>query len=97
MKRHKCISSIVQDLAHASACNLPIKEVAIAIFLRIRSFRLELSKHRIVLQVLWSQELAYLTVVLEDSVTKDQIQRLDPPVGDFPKLDSSKQVDETKI
>ena len=60
-------------------------------------FRIELSKHRIVLQVLWSQELAYLTVVLEDSVTKDQIQRLDPPVVDFPKLDSSKQVDETKI
>ena len=52
---------------------------------------------RTVLQVLWSQELAYLTVVLEDSVTKDQIQRLDPPVGDFPKLDPSKQVDETKI
>jgi len=61
-------SSQFDDLAHASACNLPIKEV------------------------LWSQELAYLTVVLEDSVTKDQIQRLDPPVGDFPKLDSSKQV-----
>merc|ERR1712013_603368 len=61
-------SSQFDDLAHASACSLPIKEV------------------------LWSQELAYLTVVLEDSVTKDQIQRLDPPVGDFPKLDPSKQV-----
>jgi len=46
-------SSQFDDLAHASACNLPIKEV------------------------LWSQELAYLTVVMEDSVTKDQIQRLD--------------------
>ena len=43
-------------------------------------------------QVLWSAELAYLTVVLADSVTSEQLQALKPPTQDFPSLEPTKQV-----
>ena len=43
-------------------------------------------------QVLWSAELAYLTVVLADSVTSQQLQSLNPPTQDFPSLEPTKQV-----
>ena len=42
-------------------------------------------------QVLWSAELAYLTVVLADSVTSQQLQSLNPPTQDFPLLEPELQ------
>ena len=44
-------------------------------------------------QVIWSPELAYLTVVLADSVRREQLQSLNPPTQDFPSLEPTKQVD----
>jgi len=43
-------------------------------------------------EVLWSPELAYLTVVLADSVTRGQLESVNPPTQDFPSLEPTKQV-----
>jgi len=43
-------------------------------------------------EVLWSPELAYLTVVLADSVTREQLESVAPPTQDFPSLEPTKQV-----
>jgi len=43
-------------------------------------------------EVIWSPELAYLTVVLGDSVTKEQLESVAPPTQDFPSLEPTKKV-----
>ena len=51
-----------------------------------------LHHHHLPFQVLWSPELAYLTVVLADAVTGKQLESLNPATQDFPSLEPTKQV-----